>query len=138
MYGHRQEEESGTKKKSVWVATDHHAVVGLRLLVGEVADGPGHVVRGHSRRAGEAIGHPAVLLGQRAAFHGHVGQRRVLRVVVEGEGERGLVDGLVEAGEGLPGVGRTELGHRQVAGRQKKKEKQHRRLIPGKFCPSRE
>lgn len=35
--------------------------------------------------------------------------------MAEGEGERGLVDGLVEAGEGFPGVDRTELSHRQVA-----------------------
>lgn len=101
--------------------THRHAAVGLRLSVGEVTDGPGQVVRGHARRAGEAIGHPAVLVRQRAALDGHVGQRGVLRVVAEGEGERGLVDGLVEAGEGLPGVDRTELSHRQVTGRKTQK-----------------
>lgn len=67
------------------------------------------------------VGHPAVFVRQRAALHGHVGQRGVLRVVAEREGERGLVDGLVEAGEGLPGVDRTELSHRQVAGRKTNK-----------------
>lgn len=97
--------------------THRHAAVRLRLSVGEVADSPGQVVRGHAGRAGEAIGHPAVFVRQPAALDRHVGQRGVLRVVAEGEGERGLVDGLVEAGEGLPGVDRTELSHRQVAGR---------------------
>ncbi len=98
----------------VRVKTHRHTAVSLRLPVGEVADGPGQVVRGHAGRAGEAIGHPAVFVRQQAALDGHVGQRGVLRVVVECEGERGLVDGLVEAWEGLPGVDRTELSHRQV------------------------
>lgn len=100
--------------------THRDAAVGLRLSVGEVADGPRQVVRGHAGRAGEAIGHPAVFVRQRAALDGHVGQRGVLRVVVEGEGERGLVDGLVEAREGLPGVDRAELSHRQVTERKTK------------------
>lgn len=94
--------------------TDRHAAVALRFLVGEVAHGPGQVVGGHAGRPAEAVGHPAVLVWQRAALHGHVGQRGVLRVVAHGEGERGLVDGLVEAGEGLPGVDGTELSHCQV------------------------
>lgn len=96
--------------------TDRDAAVRLRLPVGEVADGPGQIVRGHARRAGEAGGHPAVLVRQRAGLHRHVGQRRVLQVVTEAQGERGLVDRLVEAGEGLPGVDRTELSHRQIPG----------------------
>lgn len=101
-------------------ASHRHAVVALRLPVGEVAHGPGQVVGGHARRAGEAVGQPAVLVRRRGALHGHVGQRGVLGVVAEGERERGLVDGLVEAGEGLAGVGGTELGHRQVTGREAK------------------
>lgn len=103
------------------VGTDRDAAVGLRLLVGEVAHGPGQVVGGHAWRSGEAVGHPAVLVRQRAALHGHVGERGVLRVVAQGEGERGLVDGLVEAGEGLPGVDGTELGHRQVTGKRNRR-----------------
>ena len=95
--------------------TYRHAALCSCLSVGEVADGPGQVVGGHARRAGEALGHPAVLVHRRAAVHRHVGQGRVLGVVAEAEGEGGLVDGLVEAGEGLAGVDRTELGHRQVA-----------------------
>lgn len=98
------------------VGTHRYAAVRLRLSVGEVANSPGQVVRRHARRPGKVIGHPAVLVRQRAALHRHVGQRGVLGVVAEAEGERGLVDGLVEAGEGLPGVDRAELGHCQVAG----------------------
>lgn len=96
------------------MGTDRDAAVRLRLLVGEVADGPGQVVRGHAWSPGEAVRYPAVFVRQRAGLHGHVGQRRVLQVVAETQGERGLVDRLVKAGEGLPGVYRTELSHRQM------------------------
>jgi len=95
--------------------THRHAVVGLRLPVGEVAHRPGHVVRGHARRTREAVGHAAVLV-RRAALQRHVSQAGVLRVVAQRQGERGLVGRLVEAREGLPRVDGTELGHRQVPG----------------------
>lgn len=98
-------------------ATHRHARVAVRLSVGEVADGPGQVVGGHARRAGEAAAAPAVHLRLPAALHRHVGQRGVLRVVAQRQRKGGLVERLVEAGEGLPGVGGAELGHRQVAGR---------------------
>lgn len=101
--------------------THRYPAIGLRLSVGEVAHGPGQVVGGHARRPGEAIGQPAVFVRQRAALHRHVGERGVLSVMAEGERERGLVDGLVETREGLPGVDRTELGHCQVPERDNRK-----------------
>lgn len=104
--------------------THRHTVLGSRLFVSEVADGPGQVVGGHARRPGESIGHPPVLVRQRAALDGHVGQGGVLGVVAEAERERGLVDGLVEAGEGLSGVDGTKLGHRQVAAREKRRQRE--------------
>lgn len=110
------------------VGTDHHAAVRLRLSVGEVANSPGQVVRGHARRPGKVIGQPAVLIRQRAALHRHVGQRGVLWVVAEGEGECGLVDRFIKAGEGLPGVDRTELSYCQVA----MKRKRNKRIITRK------
>lgn len=117
--------------------THRHAAAGLRLPVGEVADGPGQVVGGHAGRPGEAVGHPAVLV-RPAAVHRHVGQRRVLRVVAEAQGEGGLVDGLVEAGEGLPGVDRAELGHCQVPGQGDKTSAPEGPTHPGlqRFCSS--
>lgn len=99
--------------------THRHAALCSCLFVGEVADGPGKVVGGHARCPGEAVGHPAVLVRQRTALDGHVGEGGVLGVVAQAERECGLVDGLVEAGEGLPGVDRTKLGHRQVAVKEK-------------------
>lgn len=87
----------------------------MGLSVGEVAHGPGQVVGGHAWRASEAAAAPAVHLRLPAALHRHVGQRRVLRVVAQRQREGGLVERLVEAGEGLAGVGGAELGHRQVA-----------------------
>lgn len=103
-------------RSNMAAGTHRHAALCARLPVGEVAHGPGQVVGGHAGRAGEAVGHPAVLVRQHAALDGHVGEGGVLGVVAEAEREGGLVDGLVEAGEGLPGVDRAELGHGQVAG----------------------
>lgn len=91
-----------------------HTTVCLRLLVREVAHGPGQVVSGHARGTGKAVGHPAVLVSQNTAFHWHVGQRGVLRVMTEHQGKRGLVDRFVKAGEGLPRMNWAELGHCQV------------------------
>lgn len=97
------------------MATHRHARVAVGLSVGKVAHGPGQVVGGHARRASEAAAAPAVHLRLPAALHRHVGQRRVLQVVAQRQREGGLVERLVEAGEGLAGVGGAELGHRQVA-----------------------
>lgn len=93
--------------------TDRDAALCRGLLVGEVAHSPGQVVGRHPRGSGKVIGHPAIFLGH-SPLHRHVGQRGVLLVVTQGQGERGLVDGLVKTGEGLPGVDGTELGHSQV------------------------
>lgn len=46
------------------VGTDRYTAVRLSFSVGEVADSPGQVVRGHAGRSGKAIGHPAILVGQ--------------------------------------------------------------------------
>lgn len=104
------------RKQRQLVATHRHAGLAVRLPVGEVADGPGQVVGGHARRAGEAAAAPALhLLRRPAALQRHVGQRGVLRVVTQRQREGGLVQRLVQAGEGLAGVGGAELGHGQVA-----------------------
>lgn len=109
--------------------THRHTVLGTGFFVREVADGPGEVVGGHARCPSEAIGHPSVLICQGAALNRHVGQGGVQGVVAEAERERGLVDGLVEAGEGLSGVDRTKLGHRQVAAREKRRQRESPLII---------
>lgn len=97
--------------------THRHTAISLCLPVGEVAHSPGQVVGGHAWCAREAVRDPAILIEGQAALHRHVGQRGVLCIMPQAEQESGLVDWLIEAGEGLPGMDWTELCDGQVAGR---------------------
>ncbi len=86
-------------------ATHHNSTFCNCFSVGEVAHGPGQVVRGHAGRPGEMVGHPSVLV-RRRGLHWHVRQRLIRALVFYTHSECGFIDGLVETREGLSSVSR--------------------------------
>ncbi len=85
--------------------THHNSTVCNCFSVGEVAHGPGQVVRGHAGRPEKwLVTHPSS--SDVEALHWHVRQRLIRALVFQTHSECGFIDGLVETREGLSSMSR--------------------------------